>query len=444
MNSLFKNILLCFFIGIGVQIMSSLMFGNSNLTFDYLLKSFYIYQMYSFVIGFANIRLFAYLKNKGALEGGSKKKLLLNFVYSIVLTLFCLLLLNFVTEVIIFDHSVATFIEKQGLGSYVFGLIITVLIILVFHLIAFYKELNDNKVKEHQIVAKTETAKYESLKSQIDPHFLFNSLNVLTALIGENPEQAEKFTTKLAKVYRYVLEQKNKDLISLEEELSFARVYMDLLKMRFEDAVLFSIPDEVSNPALKIMPLSLQLLLENAVKHNSVSEQAPLNIEIIEQDGYLIVSNNYNPKSSLEKGTKIGLKNIIDRYKLITQKEVRISKSNAQFVVALPLLTKKSKRMEVVSSNNQKYIKAVERVNEIKGFYSSLLSYVIVIPFLVFIYYKYTPHTIQWFWFAAIGWGFGLIFQGFKAFSYHPFFGGDWEAKKIKEFMDKDDSQMWD
>jgi len=219
---------------------------------------------------------------------------------------------------------------------------------------------------------------------------------------------------------------------------------MDLLKMRFEDAVIFSIPEKVSNPTLKIMPLSLQLLLENAVKHNSVSEHAPLNITIKEQDGFLIVSNNYNPKTSLEKGTKVGLKNIIDRYKLITQKQVSISKSNAQFIVALPLLTKKSKKMKVIESNNQKYLKAVERVNEIKGFYSSLLSYVLVIPFLVFIYYKYTPHTIQWFWFAAIGWGIGLVFQAFKAFSYHPLLGGDWEAKKIKEFMDKEDTQMWE
>ncbi|MBL4745068.1 MAG: histidine kinase [Flavobacteriaceae bacterium] len=444
MNSLVKNMVRCFFIGIVIQLVSSLMFGDLNVTFDYLLKSFFIYQMYSFVIGFANMQLFIYFKKNGSLNEGSKKRLLLNFGYSIALTLLCLLMLNFVTSVIIFDNSMDSFMKKQSLGPYVFGIIVTVLIILVFHLIAFYKELNETKVKEIQIVAKTETAKYESLKSQIDPHFLFNSLNVLTALIGENPEQAEKFTTKLAKVYRYVLEQKNKDLISLEEELDFARVYMDLLKMRFEDAVVFSIPEKASNPALRIMPLSLQLLLENAVKHNSVSEHTPLNIDIVEQDGFLVVSNNYNPKSSLEKGTKIGLKNIIDRYKLITQKEVSITKSNAQFIVALPLLTKKSKKMKTRTSHNQKYLKAVERVKEIKTFYSGLLSYVLVIPCLVFIYYRYTPDTIQWFWFAAIGWGFGLLFQGFKAFSYHPILGGDWEEKKIKEFMDQEDSQMWE
>ncbi|PCH75647.1 MAG: histidine kinase [Flavobacteriaceae bacterium] len=444
MNKWFKNILFCFLIGIVIQVLGVLMFGDFDLRVEYLVKTFFIYQMYSFVIGFSNMGLFAYLNRKRGEEELTKKRLLLNFVYSIVLTLICLLLLNFVTSVLIFENSLDTFVKRQRPEYYVFGMIISVIIILAFHLLYFYKELNERKVKEHQIVAKTETAKYESLKSQIDPHFLFNSLNVLTALIGENPAQAEKFTTKLSKVYRYVLEQKNKDLISLEEELSFARVYMDLLKMRFEDAVVFSIPDKVSDPALKIMPLSLQLLLENAVKHNSASEQTPLNVTIEEKEGYLIVSNNYNPKSSIEKGTKVGLKNIIDRYNLITQKQVKVLKSNAQFIVELPLLTKKSKKMKIVETNNQKYIKAVERVKEIKKFYSGLLSYVVVIPCLVFIYYRYTPHTIQWFWFAAFGWGIGLVFQWFKAFSYHPLLGGDWEAKKIREFMNKEEPHMWE
>src|SRR5690606_34737643 len=98
-----------------------------------------------------------------------------------------------------------------------------------------------------------------------DPHFLFNSLNVLTSLIDENPEQAQKFTTSLSKVYRYVLEQKNKELVSVEEELEFAKTFIGLLKMRFENGIHFEIPETTSNPEAKIIPLSLQLLLENAV-----------------------------------------------------------------------------------------------------------------------------------------------------------------------------------
>jgi two-component system LytT family sensor kinase len=119
---------------------------------------------------------------------------------------------------------------------------------------------------------------------------------VLTSLIGEDQVKAEKFTTKISKIYRYVLEQRNKDLVPIEEELNFAKAYVELLGMRFEDAVKFSIPDEVSNKELKIVPLSLQLLLENAVKHNVVSSTKPLEIIIFEEDGFLHIQNNINPK----------------------------------------------------------------------------------------------------------------------------------------------------
>ena len=126
-----------------------------------------------------------------------------------------------------------------------------------------------------------------------------------------------------------------------------------------------------------------------------------------------------------------------------------MKKLNNQFVVKLPLLTQKTKTMKISNSNsnsnqNTKYIRAVERVEEIKGFYSSLIAYCIVIPFLIFIYFKYSPHTIQWFWFPAFGWGIGLIFQGFKAFNYNPILGSDWEDRKIQEYMNEDDKQYWE
>jgi len=354
--------------------------------------------------------------------------------------------LRFVTIVIINVNPLENFInDKYASSYYTFGLIITLIITLIFHAIFFYKALTEKKVNEQQIVAKTETAKYESLKSQIDPHFLFNSLNVLTSLISENPKQAEKFTTKLSKVYRYVLEQKNKDLIELDEELHFAKTYMELLKMRFENAITFEIPVKASNSDLKILPLSLQLLLENTIKHNVVSEENPLKVIITEEDGYLVVSNNFNPKAVLEKGTKVGLKNIIERYHLITLKRVSIEKLANQFIVKLPLLTQKIKTMNTSNTHqNNKYIRAVERVEEIKGFYSSLIAYCIVIPFLIFIYFKYTPSTIQWFWFPMLGWGLGLLFQGFKAFNYNPILGSDWEDRKIQEYMNEDEKQYWE
>ncbi|MDP5045418.1 MAG: sensor histidine kinase, partial [Leeuwenhoekiella sp.] len=123
----------------------------------------------------------------------------------------------------------------------------------------------------------------------------------------ENPQQAQKFTTSLSKVYRYVLEQKNKELISLEEELAFAKTYMTLLKMRYENSIVFTMPQHVINPDAKVVPLALQLLLENAVKHNVVSDQHKLHITIEEVGNYLIVKNNLQPKKIMSKSSGVGL-----------------------------------------------------------------------------------------------------------------------------------------
>jgi len=325
---------------------------------------------------------------------------------------------------------------------FVFGISVTAIISLFFYIFYFYKAVTERKITDSEVVAKTETAKYESLKSQLDPHFLFNSLNVLTSLIGENPALAEKFTTKLSKVYRYVLEQKNKDLITFDEELQFARTYMELLKMRFEDAVQFEIPESSSDPEFKIVPLSLQILLENAVKHNVISSENPLTIRIYESDGSLVVENRINKKNTLGKSTKVGLQNIKDRYALITRRPVLIDTENDLFKVSLPLLTQKIKNMNTERIEESKYIRARKKVDALKEFYGSLISYLLVIPFLYFIWYKFTPGVIQWFWFPAFGWGIGLVFQGLKTYG-NPILGEDWEERKIREYMKKDEKQYW-
>ncbi len=419
--------------------------GGFDMSIEVTSKTLGIHFMYAFTLTLLNAYFFNYLETKYTWKGNSKKRLIVGALGSIVITMLGLVVLRFITMVVILGNPVESFLNDQKAGVYyVFGLVITLIASLVFHTIYFYKALTEKKVKEQQIVAKTETAKYESLKSQIDPHFLFNSLNVLTSLISENPIQAEKFTTKLSKVYRYVLEQKSKDLIDLDEELLFAKTYMELLKMRFENAVTFEIPEKASNPELKIIPLSLQLLLENTIKHNVVSEENPLKVKIVEENGYLYITNNYNPKTVLEKGTKVGLNNIVERYQLITLKKVSVEKTAKEFTVKLPLLTQKTKTMK--TSNNiesSKYLRAVERVEEIKGFYSSLIAYCIVIPFLMFINFKFVPQ-FHWFWFPMFGWGIGLIFQGFKAFAYNPFLGREWEDRKIQEYMNEDKKQYWE
>lgn len=433
-------------IALAVFIVEQLFFGaNFQGTIQYILKVYAIHFMYAFVLVTINASFFHKLEEKFSWGAAPNKRLIFGAVGSIVLTMIGLVFLRYISITVINDGTFTDFLnDPNALAYYLFGLTITVIISLLFHAIYFYKALSEKKVEEQTFVAKTETAKFETLKSQIDPHFLFNSLNVLTSLISENPKQAERFTTKLSQVYRYVLEQKNKDIVSIEEELRFAKTYMELLKMRFEDALTFDIPEKLSNPDYKIIPLSLQLLLENTIKHNAVSEENPLNVVIKEDNGYLVVSNNYNPKTSLDRGTKVGLRNIEDRYKLITLKRVAIENTGKEFKVALPLLTQQTKKMKTINTETTRYLKAVEQVEEIKGFYVGLMAYVIVIPGLAYIYYTYTPNTIQWFWFPAIGWGIGMIFHALKAFNLNPFLDRNWEERKLKEFMEEEERQYWD
>jgi len=327
-------------------------------------------------------------------------------------------------------------LANESFKNYQFGLFITLAIVGVFHLIYFYNKYQQKKIKEQKVIAGTARAKFDALKNQLDPHFLFNSLNVLTSLIEENPGSAQKFTTSLSKVYRYVLEQKNKDLVTIDEELQFAKTYMSLLQMRYEDAIKFSMPETISNPELKIVPLSLQLLLENAVKHNVITSDNPLEIKIYEENGYLVIENNLNPKASMGRSTKVGLKNINQRYSLITKRVVEIIQTNHKFKVRLPLLTQEISIMRTKDYNKEsnKYIRAKQRVDELKGFYGNLISYCVVIPFLAFINYK-TYWGFQWFWFPLAGWGIGLLIHAFSIFGY----GSSWEERKIRELMDKDD-----
>lgn len=437
MNTTAKSIMIVFIIGVIIFVIGNALYGQFQFdSFNDFVINFSFYQLYSFVIGLSNITYFSYLEKQKWEKNERIKRIVIGIVGSIVITLLGLFVLRMLSEMTMNDKTLAEFIANESYRNYQFGLWVTMSVVVTFHIVYYYNRYQQKRVKESQIVAKTESAKFESLKNQLDPHFLFNSLNVLTALIGEDPIQAEKFTTKLSKVYRYVLQQKDKDLIPLEDELKFAKSYMELLNMRFEGGIVFSIPETVSDLDLKIVPLSLQLLLENAVKHNVISSDNPLNIKIYEENGFLAIENNINLKESLGKSTKVGLKNIIQRYSLITDQTVEITNKNQKFKVKLPLLTQKINIMKTDYLNDSnKYIRAKKRVDELKGFYGNIIAYCVVIPFLIFVNYQ-TSWEYKWFWFPMFGWGLGVVIQAFTVFGY----GSNWEERKIREIMNKDEN----
>lgn len=416
-------------------------FNGGSISFNKRFVEMYLYCMvYTFSLHYTNTFLFISLDKIFSRERFSKKRILVGFVSSFFISLFVIFLVRLFIHTSIEKESFGDFIASESASDYVLTSVFTFIILLIVHFVYIYKAYQENKVKEQKIIAGTASAKFESLKNQIDPHFLFNSLNVLSSLIEENPENAQRFTTSLSKIYRYVLEQKDKELVSVEEELAFAKTYMNLLKMRFENSLFYELPTSILNPEAKVVPLSLQLLLENTVKHNVVSEQKPLHIRIYIEGNYLAIQNDYQKKEVLQERKGVGLQNIINRYGIITNRKVLIEQNEQTFTVKIPILTKQISVMETATySDNTAYYRAKKRVEELKGFYGNLISYCSVIPVLIFINLTYMPE-FQWFWFSAAGWGFGLTMHAFKVFGY----SSNWEERKIQEILRKEENkQNW-
>jgi len=346
-------------------------------------------------------------------------------------------LLRIFEDVIIEGKSLEAFLATERPANYLVAIVVTFFVTLGIHAFYFYKAYQENKVKEQKVIAGTASAQFESLKNQIDPHFLFNSLNVLSSLIEENPENAQKFTTSLSKIYRYVLEQKDKELVPVAEELAFAKTYMNLLKMRFENSITFELPDGFNNEEAKVVPLSLQLLLENCIKHNVVSESKPLHIKIYIENNQLVVENNLQKKEVLSDRKGVGLQNIVNRYAILTQRKVLVEETEKSFKILVPILTKQISIMETQMKYNEDtaYLRAKDRVEKLKGFYGNLISYCVVIPVLIIV--NLNTSNFQWFWFPMLGWGMGLTFHALETFGY----GKSWEERKIQEILEKEDKQ---
>ena len=416
--------------------------NGGEITFDNRLKISFLYIMlYGMSLYYVNAILFMVLDSVFKNNRYAIKRLVIGFLSSFVLSLFVIFLLRIFEDVIIEENTLSAFLKNNKSSNYIVPSIVSFVVLLGIHTLYFYKAYNENRVKEQKIIAGTASAKFESLKNQIDPHFLFNSLNVLSSLIEENPENAQRFTTSLSKIYRYVLEQKDKELVSVEEELAFAKTYMNLLKMRFENSLFYEMPPTTISTEAKVVPLSLQLLLENTVKHNVVSEKRPLHIRIYVEGDYLAVQNEYQKKEVLQERQGVGLQNIINRYGIVTNRKVLIIQKEQTFTVKIPMLTKQISVMEIAADYSEKnaYYKAKKRVEELKGFYGNLISYCIVIPILVFINLRFSPQ-FQWFWFSAGGWGFGLTMHAFKVFGY----SSNWEERKIQEILRKEEqNQNW-
>jgi LytS/YehU family sensor histidine kinase len=218
-----------------------------------------------------------------------------------------------------------------------FSVIIAIIITMFMHGRGFSINWKMSAIAAEKLKRESIAARYESLKSQINPHFLFNSFNALSNLVYEDPDKAVKFIKQLSEVYRYVLDTREKEVVPFREELTFLQSYLYLQQIRFGNKLKIEV--NIKNDTAFVAPLALQMLIENAIKHNIVSEDDPLNIKVFDADGYIVVENNLQKKTvMIEPSAGVGLANISNRYQFLSAKEVQIIQSPDTFQVKLPAL----------------------------------------------------------------------------------------------------------
>lgn len=217
------------------------------------------------------------------------------------------------------------------------------LVNLLFHLINaivyYFQEYKTKRIEAEELKRISVQAELQLVKSQINPHFLFNNLNVLSALVMKNNAEANRFIEEFSKVYRYILNNHDKEMVPLKTELDYLQPYIFLLEKRFGEGLTITIDVPPTYQEYFIIPAALQMLIENAIKHNIVSKNKPLHINIHSNDNEnIIVTNNLQEKQLVEKSSEFGLQNIVKRYELVTYKKVMIEKDHDNFTVEIPLL----------------------------------------------------------------------------------------------------------
>lgn len=221
----------------------------------------------------------------------------------------------------------------------IIGIIFSILITAVFAAEYFFHKWNDANLQSLEMAQHTTQAQLEALKLQLDPHFLFNNLSTVTALIEDQPATAISYITKLSSIYRYMLTNRLQNVIPVTEELEFIKAYLFLYEIRYGESIKVNIEENKQAFRLGLPPLTLQLLIENAIKHNVFSIASPLNIHIYFPDEKLmVVENNKMPGMMKEPGTKMGLKNIWERYYLMNQKAPVILDDDHLFKVEISLI----------------------------------------------------------------------------------------------------------
>ncbi|CAH0996362.1 hypothetical protein EMA8858_02494 [Emticicia aquatica] len=284
-------------------------------------------------------KLYAYLDRTMPYDKGIFKRLSLQIIITLIFSniisrIVYLIGTNFITFQDLINQQFTNLAQIAGIASE----ILLVILLNVAHF-SYYslEKWRENALRATHLEKEKSQVQFDNLKNQLNPHFLFNSLTSLDSLIHENPTLASEFLRQLAKVFRYVLQNKEKGLVSLETELNFIKNYVALLQTRFGESlsISFNISEEFLD--LHIAPVTLQILIENALKHNTINQANPLTINILTHEDYLIIENPVQLKKQVETSNGQGLHNLKSLYSFLSEKEVLIE-INEMFRVKIPLI----------------------------------------------------------------------------------------------------------
>ena len=293
----------------------------------------------SFFIAYPDLFMIQYLNKSCPWSRKIIQRITFQFFFAIILAVLISILFT------LFAHSIKAY-ERDIMNVLVNNaLIFSVVNILVMAILEGWIAFNESRHAKQiadNLQAELSQIKFEVLKSQINPHFMFNSLNVLSGLINKDVKKAQQFIDEFSHIYRYVLETIEQPVATVSKELDFTRSYLFLQQIRYGKDLSYSINIPADLLDLFLPPLSLQVVLENATKHNIVNETKPLYIEIYNEGLFLIIKNNIQPKISKGVSTGLGLKNLVKRYALISDKEPEFIVKTNHYIASLPLIKPES------------------------------------------------------------------------------------------------------
>jgi len=324
------------FIGIGMPV---IFYDGSDITG--LLLWILISVCLTFIIWVGSQKIVRYLWTKYPWEKRPFRHLLINIFFLAFLSVLLIIILYGINN-LFNNYSPGYWHELKGV--HVAIILLTFFTTSVYEGIFLFNKWKKSVMLSALLEKENIRAQFEALKNQVNPHFLFNSLSVLASLIPKDTDKALEFVNEFSKIYRYVLEIKDQSAVELGSELKFVKSYIYLQKIRFSDNLDLDLRIDPNRMAELILPLSVQMLIENAIKHNEISDIQPLTITITNNDKSLIIKNNLHPVMYDESSSKTGLKNLKDRYKLLSDLEPVFFIEENEFIAELPFLDNELKK----------------------------------------------------------------------------------------------------